>query len=188
MLDNEKVKKYLFSGKPTKYDEQKHIGLLVDLFSNGESTTAFCAEALIDKKTFYNWLKAHERFKNAYDIVVNIAGRKWEEMPLTNPDINYQYWYMTMKNRFGYGKPRIEASEDQTPQGRINAIWKALENGELTPDEISKLASLAVAQANIKANESDTQTSTIRETRESLMEKIEKIQKVIDYAKSQEQA
>jgi len=159
MSDKEKLKKYLSAGNPTKYNQQWHIDLLVDIFSNGETIAAFCDEAMISRKTFYNWLKEHKEFKEAYEIVINTAERKWEDYPKENPDFNDQYWYMIMKNRFGYGKPRIQVSEDMTPLGRIKAIWKWIEEGELTSDEISKLASLALTQANIESNSASHQSS-----------------------------
>jgi len=171
MPDIAKLKKHLSAGNPTKYDKAKHIELLVDLFSNGESIAAFCDEAMINRKTFYNWLGAHKEFKYAYEIVINTAERKWENYPKENPDFNYQYWYWVMKNRFGYCKPRIQVSEDITPLGRIAAIWKAIEEGELTTDEINELASLAQTQANIEARTPIASQLFVALTTEELVKK-----------------
>ena len=55
-------------GYPTKYDKEKHIALIYDVFSEGEGVAAFLVEASISKQTFYNWLKAHKEFSSAYEI------------------------------------------------------------------------------------------------------------------------
>ncbi len=189
MITSDDFVKHITSGQPTKYREEKHIKLLLNIFSNGEGIAAFCAEALISQKTFFLWVKTHQEFKEAYDIAINIAARKWEAYPLRNADINYPYWSTIMRNRFGYGKSKFTLSEDKTPLSIVDSVLTGLENGELTAQEANQVANLAVTKANIKANETiDSQTSTIRETRESLMEKIDKIQKVIDYAKSEKKA
>jgi|SRR5271154_1283542 len=187
MITGDDFVKHITSGQPTKYKEEKHIKLLLDIFGNGEGVAAFCAEALISKNTFFSWLKVHQEFKEAYDIAISIAARKWEAYPLRNPDFNFPYWSIIMRNRFGYGKSKFTLSEDKTPSSIVDSVLIGLENGEITAQEASQVANLAMTKANIKANETiDNQSSTIRETRESLLEKIDKIQKIIDYAKSEE--
>jgi hypothetical protein len=187
MLDTAKLKKHLSAGNPTKYEKHKHIDLLVDIFSSGEDIAAFCDEAIISKQTFYNWLKIHKEFKESYDIVINKAERKWAAYPKENPDFNLQYWHMIMKNRFGYGKPRIQVSDDITPIGRITSIWKGVEEGELTTDEISKIASLALTQANIESNGAFTnQAEHVRLSREELGQKVENFVKAMDYMKRED--
>lgn len=172
-----KIKEHLLAGKNTKYDESTHIELLYDVFSVGEDIAAFCADALISKPTFYSWLKKNEKFKNAFDTVINISARHWENLPMTEEgkDINYQYWFMIMKNRFGYGKPRFVVNEGQghTPKEIINAIFIALGNSELTIQEATQLASLAVTQANIENGTTGNNSDNLRyltpdETREKL--------------------
>ena len=60
MITNDDFIKDCISYKPTKYDKEKHIGIMIDVFSNGEGVAAFLDEASICKQTFYNWLKAHK--------------------------------------------------------------------------------------------------------------------------------
>lgn len=69
----------------------------------------------------------------------------------------------------------------------MTAIAEKLANVDTMSND--EAHSLVKTLNSIKLSENMTeQTSTIRETRESLMEKIDKIQKVIDYAKSEKKA
>jgi hypothetical protein len=172
MLNIEQIKGHLKKGQPTKYDKGTHIELLVDIFSEGGSIAAFCAETLIDKKTFDNWKKAHAEFKHAYDVVINIAETKWEQMPFVNTpaDFNHASWFLIMKNRFGFGKPRIDFSEEKTPEGRIEVVYKALGEGELTIDEVSKLANLVGTQADI--TNGNATVDMVKFTREQIKDAI----------------
>lgn len=178
-----KIKEHLLAGKTTKYDEDEHLQLLYNVFSMGEDIATFCAQALISKPTFYSWIKRHEKFKNAYEIVINIAASYWEKLPMTEEgkDINYQYWFMIMKNRFGYGKPRFVVNEGRghTPLDVIDAIFAALENSELTIQEATQLAALAVTQANIENGTTDTGNSIRQMTTDQLKERLDVIDAII---------
>lgn len=173
--------KHCTAGQPTKYDKKKHIGILFDVFSEGEGVAAFCAEAFISQSTFFLWLQKHKEFKECYDIVINIAGRQWEAYPKNNPDFNLSYWSAIMRNRFGYGKPKVRIVKDATPIARMNAIWDGLEEGELSGQEAIQLASVARTQADILANQKQGTEPFELETKEEIMAKVYAIQKVIDY-------
>ena len=177
--------KHITSGKPTKYDKDKHIPLLYSIFSEGEGVAAFCAESLISKKTFFNWLDANKEFREAYDVVLNLSERKWLKYPLEK-EISYPYWQTIMRNKFGYNKSKFKFTDDKTPLSIVDSILKGLENGEITAQEASQIANLALTKANIKASESIDNTSQVKETRESLLSKIDMIKKVIDYNKTQQ--
>lgn len=179
----EEIKKHSITGNTTKYDEEKHIGLLVDVFIEGNDIAAFCSEALISKPTFHNWRKKHKKFKDCYDIMINFAECIWEKMPLMQEtkDINYHYWFMVMKNRFGYGKTRFEVPEDKSPLDIIDTILVALGNGELTIQEAAQLASLAREKANITATTPRIDTSIYAiSTPEERQKMIGMMQQVID--------
>lgn len=181
----QKKKKQLIAGNPTKYDEEKHIGLLVDVLYIGDDIAAFCAEAMISKTTFHNWRKKHPKFTNAYDIMINYAECIWEKMPFEEDtkDINYHHWFMIMKNRFGYGKSRFTISEGKDPLEIIDSVLDALGNGEITTQEATQIANLASVKVNIKANspheEGSKDTIGIR-TPEQLQKTIDLMQQVID--------
>jgi hypothetical protein len=165
----------------TKYEGEKHIRLMFNVFNKGEGVMAFCAEALIGKQTFYDWLKAHQEFKKAYDMAISIAGRKWDAMTQLSPDFNFPQWSMIMRNRFGYGKPKVRIAKDATPIARMNAIWDGLEEGELTTQEATQLSSVARTQADILANQKQGTEPFELESKEEIMAKVYAIQKVIDY-------
>jgi len=121
--------------------------------------------------------KAEDAFKMLWTAME--SGESWAYQ------IYYKDLYSIPKN---YNEPTVIIdSTDNSVKGQIIAITKALPQfDEITHDEsLNRLKALT----NVQTNESiENQTSTIRETRESLMEKIDKIQKVIDYAKSEKKA
>lgn len=174
--------KHFKSCKPTKYDAEKHLGIMIDVFSEGEGVMAFCDEALISKDTFYEWLKAHKEFKAAYEVIINKAGRQWEAYPKNNPDFNFPYWSTIMRNRFGYGKPKVRIVKDATPIARMNAIWEGLEEGELSGQEATQLGSLVTVQNNILNGQSPESEPLKQYTQEEKEAQIKEMQKIIDYA------
>ena len=177
--------KQIKSCKPTKYDIDKHLKIIMDVFYKGEGVMAFCAEAGICKDTFYEWLKVHKEFKTAYKIALNIAGRQWEAYPLNNtsPNFNFPYWSIIMRNRFGYGKTKVRIVKDATPLARMNAIWDGLEEGELSAQEATQLSSVARTQAEILGNQSLELEPLKQYTREEKEAQIKEMQEMIDYAK-----
>jgi hypothetical protein len=173
--------KHYTAGQPTKYDEKKHIGLLFDIFKEGKGVAAYFNAATISKRTFYGWLEVHKEFKEAYEAAVYFAQEIWEDYPKNNPDFNIPYWSIIMRNRFGYGKPKVRIVKDATPIARMNAIWEGLEEGELSAQEATQLSSVATAQANMLASQSQESEQFKLETKEEIMAKVYAIQKVIDY-------
>jgi hypothetical protein len=173
--------KHILSGQPTKYKGEKHIKLLFEVFGNGEGVAAFCAETWITESTFFLWVETHIEFKEAYRIAIKIGQRVWEE---SKGEIEFPRWSAIMRNRFGYGKTKIKLSKDKAPLTIVDDVLIGLEEGEITPQEATQVANLAVTKANLQNDKSDNQGNVIKETRESLAEKIDKIQKIIDYAKS----
>lgn len=167
-------------GRPTPYDEEKHIALLYKLFANEESLYAFCAEALITRKTFYNWLRDHENFKEAYDIALCIGARKFEKYPKINADnFNFGYWSTVMKNRYQYFKTRIETKHKETPANRLEAVWQGISSGELSTQEASQLAALAVTQANIENGTTDNGNNFRQMSPDQLKEKFGVVDSII---------
>jgi len=164
--------KHFRCGQPTKYNEEKHIKLLMDIFDKSEGIMAFCSEALISKRIFFDWLEAHPKFKEAYEHALCTGGRRWETYPQANPEVNMVYWSAIMRNRYGYGKVRVKRPKDTTPKGRIDAIWEGAEQGEYSMDEITKLSNLAQVQANIETGSVVTNQSSVPLTTEELEREI----------------
>lgn len=167
-------------GRPTLYNEDKHVALLYDIFANGESIYAFCDEALITRRTFYHWLATHEKFKEAYDVALCKGARNFEKLPKDDSDFNFPYWSTVMKNRYQYFKTRIETKPNDTPAQRLQAVWEGISNGELSTQEASHLASITVTQANIENGTTDN-TKTVRlYTTDELKERLNVVNNLID--------
>ena len=169
-------------GRPVTYDKEKHTSLLYELFAKGKPISAFCAEANIAKSTFFEWKNIHPEFKEAYDRAINFAETYWHEMPANDPNFNFPYWVINMRNRFGFGKPKVRIVKDATPIARMNAIWEGLEEGELSAQEATQLSSVARTQAEILGNQSLELEPLKQYTQEEKMAQIEAMQKIIDYA------
>lgn len=178
---NDFVKRYTV-GQPTKYDKEKHIGILFDVFKEGKGLAAFFNAASIGKRTFYNWLEVHKEFKEAYEASVYLAQEIWEDYPKNHPDFNFPYWSTIMRNRFGYGKSKVRTAKDVTPLARMNAIWDGLEEGELSGQEAAQLSSVATAHYNILTRQPPESEQFKLESNEELMAKVQELQKVIDYS------
>lgn len=180
MTNKKEFVKHFEKWRPTLYSEDKHIPLLYEIFAKGESIYAFCAVALVTRRTFYNWLRDHEKFKEAYDIALCIGAREFEKYPQTAVDFNFGYWSTVMKNRYQYYKTRIETKHKETPANRLEAVWQGISNGELSVQEASQLASLAVTQANIENGTTDTGNNVRQMTNNELKERLELVNSLIN--------
>ena len=182
MKNKDDFTKYYTAGKPTKYDKEQHIGLLFSVFNNGEGVAAFLDEAAISKQTFYNWLKAHKEFAAAYEGAINRSHRRWEVFPLKNPDFNFPYWSMIMRNRFGYGRSRFKLSDKKKAADMMQAAKEHLDEDNITINDYTAIVNSAKTQAIIDGeyNEEDKtyRPSTIEELLEkkALLENIVKTQ------------
>lgn len=138
-------------GRKTKYDAEKHIGLLYDTFIVGEAISAFCAEALISQSTFFKWKEDHPEFKEAYDIAINFAENFWNRLPSNTSDFNFNYWHINMRNRFGFGKPRICLDKKAAPLEMFETIKQGLADQEISIQEAVQLSTIVKTESDIKA-------------------------------------
>lgn len=181
-MKTKEQKKVAKGGQPTKYNNDIHIDLLLELFTKGEGVMGFCATAHISKRTFYGWLETHKEFKEAYEIAICKAGAWWEKYPHVTPDFNASHWSIVMRNRFGYGKSRIRKPKENTPVARMDALWKGLENGEIGAQEANNLSSVVVTHNNIATN-AEVEAEFKLDTKEEIMAKVAAIRELIDYKK-----
>ena len=137
-------------GRKTKYDAEKHIGLLYDTFIVGEAISAFCAEALISQSTFFKWKQDYPEFKEAYDIAINFAENFWNKLPSNTADFNFNYWHINMRNRFGFGKPRICIDKNAEPLEMFETIKQGLSDQEISIQDGVQLATIAKNEADVK--------------------------------------
>ena len=162
-------------GRKTKYDAEKHIGLLYDTFIVGEAISAFCAEALISQSTFFKWKEDHPEFKEAYDIAINFAENFWNKLPGNTPDFNFNYWHINMRNRFGFGKPRICLDKKAVPLEMFETIKQGLAYQEISIQEGIQLATIAKTEADIKTGLTEAKTEYEQQSRQEALEFAAKI-------------
>jgi hypothetical protein len=172
--------KHITSGQPTKYDKKKHIGLLFDVFNRGEGVMAFCADAAISQSTFFLWLQKHKELKEAYDIVINIAGRKWELYPLKKDfDINFTYWSTIMRNRFGFGKSRFKIADKKNAKEMMQTAKEHLDEDMITVNDYTAIVNSAKMQAIIDGECNDTEVYR-PSSREELLEKKALLENIVE--------
>lgn len=158
-IPDEKIyKKHLVGGKETKYDEKKHIELLFDVFKNGESVASFCAIAMISRDTFYRWLKKHDKFKESFEIVKNISEKRWLEMPFElEGNFNFPYWFINMKNRFGYTDHRkvrlASLDENSSLSKQHEEVVREMKQGNITPQESNYVTNTIASKIKIEEHE-----------------------------------
>ena len=174
--------KYYTAGQPTKYDKEKHIGLLFDIFSKGEGVTAFLDEAAVSKRTFYDWLKAHKEFAQAYEGALNRSQRQWEAYPLNIPNLNIPYWSIIMRNRFGFGKSRFKIADKKNAKEMMQTAKEHLDEDMITVNDYTAIVNSAKVQAIIDGECSDTEVYR-PSTREELLEKQALLEDIIEKKK-----
>lgn len=137
-------------GRLSTYEKDMHISILYDVFSKGEGVMAFCAEALISQVTFFRWLKIHAEFAEAYQVMLNCAGRQWEAYPLDpNKSIDFRYWSLVMRNRFGYGKSSFKLGGAKTGKDLMQAAKEHLDENKISIKDYSAIVDSAKAQVAI---------------------------------------
>jgi len=169
-------------GRKTKYEAEKHIGLLYDTFIVGEAISAFCAEALISQSTFFKWKQDYPEFKEAYDIAINFAENFWNKLPSNTADFNFNYWHINMRNRFGFGKPRLYFDKNADPLQMFETIKEALADQEISIQDAVQLATIAKNEADIKKgvieDKAVSEQMSIEETRAFAKELDQTLQKL----------
>lgn len=151
---------------PTSY-KPEYPKLLVELLAKGKTAVAFCAEVMVSKQTFYDWVDTHKEFKSAYELGTALAEQYWIELGeanVDNPDFNYNAYAFQMGSRFGIGKTRKSKAKKVSPKGtliknpknlldRFNNAILDYPDGEISHEELEKLASSFMKMADIKEKE-----------------------------------
>ena len=176
-----------------RYDAEKHIGLLYDIFTKGKAISAFCSEAAIAQCTFFEWKNIHPEFKEAYDIAINFAETYWHEMPSNEPEFNYPYWSINMRNRFGFGKSKFKLSDKKKAAEMMQAAKEHLDEDNITINDYTAIVNSAKMQAIIDGECIEEEKIYRPSTREELLEKkallediVEKQAKITQMTKSNE--
>lgn len=160
MTNIKEIAKHIKSGHPTKYDESKHIELLLEVFNRGEGVMAFCKEAFIVKDTFYTWLRKHKMFNIAYEFAKNLGGSLWENMPI-NREVNLVYWTSIMRNRFGYGKSKFKISSAKTAKELLQSAKEHLDRDMITIHDFNAIVNSAKMQELIDTNKEELEDKNL---------------------------
>ena|SRR5579862_3484524 len=140
-------------GRPTKYDEQIHCQMILQVMSDSEKGTlsAFCLEAKISERTFYQWLYAHKLFEECYSLGKMFSRENWEKdgrairdeiLPPGAVSHRFEHWRMMGWSRFGIGKVskiRLGLEPNATPNDHYHQLIKQASNGDFTASEIKQL-------------------------------------------------
>lgn len=134
-------------GRPTKYRAEKHIRLLVEVFSEGGSIGDFCKRAGVGRSTFYSWCRIDPRFHNAFDIALCHAERIWQKLlfhlPCVCPNrtINLRTWMCVMRNRFRWGLPKFRARDirEGSSVDMVEFAYHLFEEDEMSLKEYEKV-------------------------------------------------
>lgn len=142
---------------------------IIQMFSEGKTRSMFCAKHTICNDTFEKWRKRHPLFNRACDIAHDKARAYFDnmrdehllsEIDLENKSmtgINHAVFNRMYNTRFnipdkravkvkGLGKSKCE-------RDMLKALTRAIEEGELTPDEAQKLAGLIDVSLKIKTTQ-----------------------------------
>src|SRR5579872_2600981 len=100
-------------GRPTKYTDEMPE-LLYNAMKAGKSVVRFCSDQDISNDTFYEWLKVHKEFSEAFAVSKMKCEAHWEEWlieNMRNKDCNSVLIKMFFTNRFGWSdKKEVQQS------------------------------------------------------------------------------
>jgi hypothetical protein len=134
-------------------NEDLHCPMLLEAMSNSDkgSFTAFCVEAGIGEKKFYEWLMKSELFATCYGLGKMISRENWEDLGRQIRDevnmpgtVNhkFEYWRSIGWNRFGIGKNsriRLNLKSTDTPNQHYEQLINQASEGDFTAGEIKQL-------------------------------------------------
>lgn len=145
--------------RPTVY-KPEYPELFIKICKEGGSICDFCVVAEIARSTFYEWLEAHEEFKQAYNI-----GREITEQWLTRTgiegmrgelnDFNATAWSMLMRNKCGMTADRkvaIDFTGCKTANEKMAVLDARVREGRLTTAEAKHWAEYIAASVKIDEN------------------------------------
>lgn len=125
--------KYKF-GRPTKY-KPEYCDYAIHYLGKGFSKEALAGILCISKNTLYEWIKAHEDFKDAITIGEAKSQVHWENLTVQHvvhtkngKQINGQVYGLNMKNRFGWSDKKEIALEEETKKSFAFSLDKKPED------------------------------------------------------------
>lgn len=149
----------------SKYRESMCLEI-IEMFSVGKTRSMFCAAHTIANNTFEKWRKRHKLFDAACDVAHDKARAYFDKMrdehllseiDLENKSmtgINHAVFNRMYNTRFNIPDKRAVKvtglGKSKTEKDMLKCLMKAIDDGELTPDEAQKLSSLIDVSLKIK--------------------------------------
>ena len=133
-------------GRPSKYNEELHCGLVIEVFSKGGSLAEFCVKAGVGDSTFYNWVNSKPVFHECWRVGHMMGEHRWEKEGKDNhsdPDWNMDYWKIIGARLYQVGKNnkvRLNIIESDNPYNQYKQLVKQAQTGDFTASEIKQLS------------------------------------------------
>lgn len=149
----------------SKYSESMCIEI-INMFSEGKTRSQFCARHTISNNTFEAWRVKHKLFDRACEAAHELARAYYDrmrddhllsEIDLENKSmtgINHAVFNRMYNTRFNIPEKRtvkvkgLGKAKDEKEM--LKCLMKAVDSGELTPDEAQKLASIIDVSLKVK--------------------------------------
>lgn len=136
-----------------KYNEEKHCKLLIKVMldKNLGCISAFCTQAMVDERTFYNWVNKHELFASIYFFTKMASKQLWyergreirdKEFQIGTMNYEFEHWKLEGWSKFGIGKNsriKININPGETPIQHYASILRQAADGDFTASEFKQL-------------------------------------------------
>jgi polyhydroxyalkanoate synthesis regulator phasin len=151
----------------SKYNDSMCLEI-IGMYSQGKTRAQFCAKHTICNDTFEKWRKRHPLFNRSCEIAHDKARGYFDELRDSHLEqeidldtksmtgINHALFNRMYNTRFNIPDKRAvkikglgKAKDEKT---MLKALMNAIEDGQLTPDEAQKLASLIDLSIKIDQN------------------------------------
>lgn len=134
---------------------------IIEMFSQGKSQAQFCGKHMLATDTFQKWRKRHKKFDQACVIAHNRAREYWDAQreiymveDAEGAKMNWNAFNKMYSARFNIADKRtvkikgLGKSKDEREM--LKCLSKAVEDEELTPDEVSKLLGIVDTSLKVK--------------------------------------
>jgi len=139
----------------SKY-KSEYPELLIKTFEGMGDICHFCVKVKIGRATFYEWLKAHPEFAEAYskcqeiqEVLLMDAGIKGMQY---GSDFNYSAWQLFMRNKCGYTAERrvkLNLRACKTADEKVKVVEDEVSDGKFTASEARALTEMVNTSASI---------------------------------------
>ena len=128
----------------TKYEEDKHCLMILEILPVKWRISSFCIEVLISESTFYNWVNRYPVFKSCYCVAQFLAHEAWEKEEVDNkgnPEWDRKAWISKGTRYFVHDKSKLKLEVDPTanPWEQYQQILRQAEKGDFNASEIKQL-------------------------------------------------